>query len=249
MFFQILAKIEMMRDKNRLFSSHFETVQNLILSICFRIIIFHSAYMYGANFIIKFLWESVSWGGPRNPPWAPTGVKVPKSLKPLLFNVLQTWNVGAARNIDPLLAVVMPVWVLAISQPLFRARASHIVTRIFVGWVVIYRCNESQLTTYDRGFCKSPFWVAHLYPFLVMPYVNDTPCLTHGIVVCCSQANIAINNLRKVEAIICKNYDSDRNLFTFGKENAKRSMSFCSLHVMILNTGLQLQTWLSYKCA
>ena len=52
--FQILAKIEMTRNKNRLFGRYFETVQFLFC----RIVIFYSPYMYGANFIAKFRWES-----------------------------------------------------------------------------------------------------------------------------------------------------------------------------------------------
>ena len=56
-FFQILTKIEMMRNKNRLFGRHFETVQ--YFQFCFySIVIFYSPYMYGANFIEKFSWES-----------------------------------------------------------------------------------------------------------------------------------------------------------------------------------------------
>ena len=50
--FQILAKIEMMRNKNRLFGHHFET------TFYCRIMIFYSAYIYGANFFAKFLCES-----------------------------------------------------------------------------------------------------------------------------------------------------------------------------------------------
>ena len=55
--FQILAKIEMMRNKNRLFGRHFETVQHFHFFVC-RIVIFYSPYIYGANFIAKFGWES-----------------------------------------------------------------------------------------------------------------------------------------------------------------------------------------------
>ena len=55
--FQILAKIEMMRNKNRLFGRHFETVQHFQFFFC-RIVIFYSPYIYGANFIAKFGWES-----------------------------------------------------------------------------------------------------------------------------------------------------------------------------------------------
>ena len=54
--FQVLAKIEMTRNKNRLFCRHFETVQHF--HFFFRIVIFYSPYIYGANFIAKFGWES-----------------------------------------------------------------------------------------------------------------------------------------------------------------------------------------------
>ena len=53
-----------------------------------RIMFFDSEYIYGANFIAKFRWESGFLGGFMEPPplgtplpWAPTGVKVPFSLK------------------------------------------------------------------------------------------------------------------------------------------------------------------------
>ena len=77
--FQILAKIEMTRNKNRLFGRHFETVQHFQFFFC-RIVIFYSPYIYGANFIAKFRWESgfLKWGS-MEPPWALTGVKVPWS--------------------------------------------------------------------------------------------------------------------------------------------------------------------------
>ena len=55
--FQILAKIEMMRNKNRLFGRDFETVQHFYFFFC-RIVIFYSPYIYGPNFIAKFGWES-----------------------------------------------------------------------------------------------------------------------------------------------------------------------------------------------
>ena len=42
-----------------------------IFTIFGRIVIFYSPYIYGANFIAKFRWQS----GFLNPPWAPTGVK------------------------------------------------------------------------------------------------------------------------------------------------------------------------------
>ena len=55
--FQILAKIKMKQNKNRLFDRHFETVQHFQF-FC-RIVIFYSPYTYGANFIAKFGWENV----------------------------------------------------------------------------------------------------------------------------------------------------------------------------------------------
>ena len=54
--FLILAKIEMMRNKNRLFGRNFEKVQHF--HFFSRIVIFYSPYIYGANFIAKFRWES-----------------------------------------------------------------------------------------------------------------------------------------------------------------------------------------------
>ena len=56
-FFLILAKIEMMRTKNRLYGRHFETVQHFYFFFS-RIEIFYSPYTYGANFMAKFRWES-----------------------------------------------------------------------------------------------------------------------------------------------------------------------------------------------
>ena len=55
--FQILAKIKMTRNKNRLFGRHFETVQRFQFFF-FRIVNFYSPYIHGANFIAKFRWES-----------------------------------------------------------------------------------------------------------------------------------------------------------------------------------------------
>ena len=81
MVFQNLAKLEMTRNKNRLFGRHFETVQHFKFFFC-RIVIFYDPYIYGANFIAKFRWKSGFLRGvPWNPPWALTGVKVPWSLK------------------------------------------------------------------------------------------------------------------------------------------------------------------------
>ena len=79
--FQILAKIEMMRNKNRLFGRRFETVKHFqIFSAEFWIFIAHT-YMVQISLQnsggkkVFYAWV------PRNPPsWAPTGVKVPWSL-------------------------------------------------------------------------------------------------------------------------------------------------------------------------
>ena len=56
--FQILAKIEMTRNKNRLFGRHFETEQHFQFFFFCRIVLSYSPYIYGANFIAKFGWES-----------------------------------------------------------------------------------------------------------------------------------------------------------------------------------------------
>ena len=54
---------------------------NFFFFFC-RIVICYSSYIYGANFIAKFRWESgFLMVGSMEPPWALTGVKVPWSLK------------------------------------------------------------------------------------------------------------------------------------------------------------------------
>ena len=66
MFFQILAEIEMMRNENRLFGRHFETVQIFIFFSWNMIVI--SVYTYGAKIIKKFRRESgFLWGGSMEP--------------------------------------------------------------------------------------------------------------------------------------------------------------------------------------
>ena len=55
--FQILSKIEMMRNKNRLFGRHFQTVQHFHFFLQ-NSDFFYSPYIYGANFIAEFRWES-----------------------------------------------------------------------------------------------------------------------------------------------------------------------------------------------
>ena len=65
--FQILAKIDMTRNKNRLFGT--EQLFHFFFFFFSRIVIFYSPYIYGANFIAKFGWESGFYGWvPRNPP-------------------------------------------------------------------------------------------------------------------------------------------------------------------------------------
>ena len=54
--FSNFGQIEMTRNKNRLFGSHFETVQHF--HFFFQNCDFYSPYIYGANFIAKFRWES-----------------------------------------------------------------------------------------------------------------------------------------------------------------------------------------------
>ena len=71
--FQILAKIETTRNKNRLFGRHFETVQHF--TIFSGIMVSNSVYIYGANFITKFQWESGFLGGVPSP----LGTNVSKS--------------------------------------------------------------------------------------------------------------------------------------------------------------------------
>ena len=80
-FGKVVFQSKMMRNKNRSFGRHFETVQHLKI-VFFRIMIFYSTYIYGANVISKSQWESgFLIGGSMGPPRAPTGVKVLWSLK------------------------------------------------------------------------------------------------------------------------------------------------------------------------
>ena len=59
--FQILAKIEMTQNKNRLFGRHFERVEHF--KYCLQNYDFYSAYigLYGANLIAKFCWKSAGF--------------------------------------------------------------------------------------------------------------------------------------------------------------------------------------------
>ena len=80
MVFQHLAKIEMTRNKNRLFGRYFETVQR------FKIFLQNCDFFLPVPIWCKFhfkipVGEWFSQGGSMEPPWAPTGVKVPWSLK------------------------------------------------------------------------------------------------------------------------------------------------------------------------
>ena len=81
--FQILAKIEMTQNKNRLFGLHFETVQHFHFFFSELWIFIAHTYMVQIS-LQNFGGKVVFYGWvPRNPPWAPTGVKVhvPWSLK------------------------------------------------------------------------------------------------------------------------------------------------------------------------
>ena len=74
--FQILVKIEMTRNKNRLFGRHFETVKHFQIFFAeLRIFIVHTCMVQislqkSGGKVVFYGWV------PRNPPWAPTGVKV-----------------------------------------------------------------------------------------------------------------------------------------------------------------------------
>ena len=90
--FSNFGQIKMTRNKNRLFCRHFETVQHF--HFFFRIVNFYSPYIYGASFIAKLIIpvaKVVFYGWvPRNPPWAPTGVKVPCHLS-VNINIFIFW--------------------------------------------------------------------------------------------------------------------------------------------------------------
>ena len=82
MVFQILAKIEITRNKNRLFGRHCETVQHFQFFF-FQNCNFFIVHTYMAQISLQHSAGKVVFYGwvPRTPPWAPTGVKVPLSLK------------------------------------------------------------------------------------------------------------------------------------------------------------------------
>ena len=91
-FFQILAKIEMTRNKNRLCGRYFERLQHFIL---FYFILFYFILFYFILFYFSELWifivrtymvqialqnsgrKVVFLGGSMEPPWAASAVKVP----------------------------------------------------------------------------------------------------------------------------------------------------------------------------
>ena len=81
MSLQILAKIEMTRNKNWLFGRHFQTVQHFNFPPELWFLIVHT-YMVQIS-LQNSSGKVVFLEGPRNPLpfWAPTGVKVPWSLK------------------------------------------------------------------------------------------------------------------------------------------------------------------------
>ena len=78
-FFQILAKIKMTRTKNRLFGRHFETVQHF--QIFFAELLFFIARTYMVQISLQNSGGKEVFLRDGPPPWAPTGVKVPWSLK------------------------------------------------------------------------------------------------------------------------------------------------------------------------
>ena len=61
-FFQILAKIEMTRNKSRLFGRHFDTMQHFKKFFA-ELWFFYSPYIYGENLIAKFWWKRNFLGG------------------------------------------------------------------------------------------------------------------------------------------------------------------------------------------
>ena len=74
--FSNFAKIEMTQNKNRLFGRHFETVQHFTIfspELWFLIVYTYMVQISLPNFGGKV----ISLGVPWNPPWAPTGIKVP----------------------------------------------------------------------------------------------------------------------------------------------------------------------------
>ena len=79
--FQNLAKIKMTRNKNRLFGRHFETVQHL--KCFFAELRFFMSRTYMVQISLQNPGGKVVFSGGFHgtPPWAPTGVKVPWSLK------------------------------------------------------------------------------------------------------------------------------------------------------------------------
>ena len=92
--FQVLAKIEIKKNnnfwnKNRLFGPHFETVQHFqfffffFFFFFFAELWFFTVHTYMVQNSLQNSAGKVFFYGwvPRNPPWAPTGVKVPWSLK------------------------------------------------------------------------------------------------------------------------------------------------------------------------
>ena len=81
MAFQKLAKIEMTRNKNRLFGRHFETVQHF--KIFFAELWFFMTRTYMVQISLQNSGGKVVFSGGFHgtPPWALTGVKVPWSLK------------------------------------------------------------------------------------------------------------------------------------------------------------------------
>ena len=93
-FFKFWPK--MTRNKNRVFGRHFETVQHFqfffFFFFFFAELWFFIVHIYMVQISLQNCSGKVVLYGwvPRNPPWAPTGVKVPWSLKCKERNVTMT---------------------------------------------------------------------------------------------------------------------------------------------------------------
>ena len=89
-FFQILAKIRWRKMKIGYLAAILKRYNLFFFFFFFKIMISYN----GANIIAKFRWESgfLGEGGPwKHPPWAPTGVKVPWSLKCYVWRLIDSF--------------------------------------------------------------------------------------------------------------------------------------------------------------
>ena len=80
--FQILAKIELTRNKNRLFGHHFETLEHFLTFFFCRNVIFFIVHTYKMQISLQNSEGKVVFLGRfmEPSPWALTGIKVPWSL-------------------------------------------------------------------------------------------------------------------------------------------------------------------------